>query len=89
MKGALLESYSWRNVRLVTKHGEQRRTYMKGGLLPERIGLPHSVQKKQAAHLSRVPELVVTHVVRNLWSGLPLLARMPDGTAREIAQQAP
>ena len=26
------------NVRLVTKHGEQRRTYMKGGLLPERIG---------------------------------------------------
>jgi hypothetical protein len=60
MKGALLESYSWRNVRLVTKHGEQRRTYMKGGLLPERIGLPHSVQKKQAAHLSRVPQLVGT-----------------------------
>jgi hypothetical protein len=25
---------------------------MKGGLLPERIGLRHSVQKKQAAHVS-------------------------------------
>ncbi len=60
MKGGLLEGYSRGNVRLATRHGEPRRTCIKGSLLPESIGFPHSVQKKQAAHVSRVPRLLVT-----------------------------
>ena len=39
-------------VCLITKCIEYRRAYVKSGLLLERIGLPHSVQKKQAAHVS-------------------------------------
>ena len=31
------------------KHDEQRRANMKCGLFPQRIGLPHSVRKKQAS----------------------------------------
>jgi hypothetical protein len=55
------------------KYNKYRRAYMKGGLLPERIGLPHSVQKKQTAHISRVLQPVVT-CCPDLWSELRVWA---------------
>jgi len=43
---------------------------VKGGLLPERIGLPHSVQKKQAAQVSyhRIRQSRDHRAVRKNWS---------------------
>ena len=55
---------------------EQRRAYMKGGLLPERIGLPDSVQEKQAADVlstgftkAEITELCAISEVRELRLG--------------------